>query len=156
VEIIEDFEVTISIPGAREEIIEAAEVGLSKIFIGMLVEGLQGQVVDSTTALETSLLNTLLLNNHTRNKQALTMEHLSIMFKLRRKRTARTYSDLPKSCKLRIRKLPRRKRTSRCLRQADQLLRGHKASRTRQSLALPSRDPLKLPRLLPSLRSLKS
>jgi hypothetical protein len=152
----EDFEVIISILGVFEEIIEAAAVDISKTFIGTLVEDLPVQVADSITALEMSHHNMLLLNNYTRNRQGLTMAPLSTMVRLRMKRMAKTYSDRLKSCKLRIRKLPRRRMRSRCHLQADHPPPGHKASRTRQSSASPSRDHLRLLPLLQNPRYLKS
>jgi hypothetical protein len=142
VEINEHFEATISTHGVVEVTIEAVVADIFKTFTGMLVEALLGQVVDST--LETSRRNTLLPHSLTRHNQGLTRALPSTMAGMRMKRITKTYSDHRKNCKLRIRKQPRRRKRSRCHHQADHPQLGHKASRTRQSSALPSKDHLRL------------
>jgi hypothetical protein len=148
----EDSEATISIPEVAEVIIEGV-VATFKILPGTL--GQVDRVVDSIIVLGMSHRNRAHLNNNIRPRQDLMITPLSTLLLQRKRKTPTTFSDHPKTYKLRTRKKLRRTMTKRCHLRAGLLQQALKASKT-QNLALLSRVLPRQHRLLPSPKSLKS
>jgi hypothetical protein len=119
VEINVPFEAIISTHEVVAVTIEAVAADIFKIFTGTQEERLL--VPDADNIRGMSHRNKLLPNNRIRHKQDHTRAPPRTMVELRMKRTGKTYSDPPRSCKLRIRKKSRRKTRSRCHPQAGHL-----------------------------------
>ena len=113
------------------------------------------RAVDNTLILATSRHNTFLLNSSSIRSTLVLLRVLHNKLP-KRKRIARTYSDLRKIFGWKIRRPLRRLMKSRCHLQTDLHRPDRRVSRTLRSLALPSRLHPNQPRLLRNPRSLKN